>query len=653
MCSRRALALALLGAALAPGASAQENRCVAPAEALAAPRGSAAGEIAAGNAALSAGDARGALAIHREAGRLAREADSPRLAAIADVNAARAAVVAGELDGIEAALAAAGALATQQSDADAAHLLVNLARTWQQLGARDPARASAAAQRAVALLRQADGLAQQAGDARLRSYALGYQAEIYAAAGRTREAGALARHALLEASRAAAPESLYRWHWQLGRIARAEGDEDAAIAAYRQALETLSLLRADLALASAQASFEFRSEVEPAYLELVDLLLVRAARDDSPARQQLLAEARDALESLKAAELRDHFRDACLDAQRRTNPEQVPGAVVLYPVLLPDRVELIVGTQDGLSLHRAPIDGATLADAARRLRLLLTKRTTHQYLPVAEELYDWLIRPISPALSGRAISALVVVPSGALRTIPFAALRDRATGEFLIEKLPVAISPGLTLTDPRPIPRESATGLVAGISQAVQGFSALPSVPEEVKGAHAAFPGVALLDEEFLAARFESEVAARPVDVVHVASHGEFRGDAADSFVLAWDTRLSMDRLAATVARTRLRTEKPLELLVLSACQTAAGDERAALGLAGVALQAGARSALATLWSVNDEAAALVIERFYTELRAGESRARALQHAQRALLDTQAFRHPAYWSPFLLISSWL
>ena len=123
--------------------------------------------------------------------------------------------------------------------------------------------------------------------------------------------------------------------------------------------------------------------------------------------------------------------------------------------------------------------------------------------------------------------------------------------------------------------------------------------------------------------------------------------------MLTWDTRLSMDRLAALVARTRLRTERPLELLVLSACQTAAGDERAALGLAGVALQAGARSAVATLWSVNDEAAARIIQRFYAELAAGASRAKALQRAQQSLIETTAFRHPAYWSPFLLISSWL
>ncbi|MGH0028245.1 MAG: CHAT domain-containing protein, partial [Myxococcota bacterium] len=107
------------------------------------------------------------------------------------------------------------------------------------------------------------------------------------------------------------------------------------------------------------------------------------------------------------------------------------------------------------------------------------------------------------------------------------------------------------------------------------------------------------------------------------------------------------------VGRSRLRADEPLELLVLSACQTAAGDDRAALGLAGVALRSGARSALATLWSVNDVAAAELVTRFYGELADSASRAQALQRAQLQLLEQRALRHPAYWAPFLLISSWL
>lgn len=97
-----------------------------------------------------------------------------------------------------------------------------------------------------------------------------------------------------------------------------------------------------------------------------------------------------------------------------------------------------------------------------------------------------------------------------------------------------------------------------------------------------------------------------------------------------------------------------MELLTLSACQTAAGDDRAALGLAGVAVKAGARSALATLWFINDQATALLITEFYHQLRDPDlSKAKALQRAQLILLNDRRYQHPGYWSPFLLIGNWL
>ena len=93
---------------------------------------------------------------------------------------------------------------------------------------------------------------------------------------------------------------------------------------------------------------------------------------------------------------------------------------------------------------------------------------------------------------------------------------------------------------------------------------------------------------------------------------------------------------------------------MLSACQTAAGDDRAALGLAGLALKAGARSALATLWFVSDEASGTLAVEFYRQLRAGApSKARALQAAQRGMIADPLLGHPAYWAPFLLIGNWL
>lgn len=114
-----------------------------------------------------------------------------------------------------------------------------------------------------------------------------------------------------------------------------------------------------------------------------------------------------------------------------------------------------------------------------------------------------------------------------------------------------------------------------------------------------------------------------------------------------------MTQLERLVGLFRFRRE-PLELLTLSACQTGSGDDRAALGLAGIAVKAGARSALATLWSINDDASSELVSEFYRQLHdASVSKARALQHAQLKLLSDRVYEHPAYWAAFLLLNNWL
>jgi len=642
--------------ALALGlASAAPASVCTPEAAPVAPSSPAEAALLQGNAALGRGDAEAALVAFRESERLAVQEGSERLTWLAAANTQRAAVAAGALEGVEARLAV---LAAGDGVASALRptLLVNLARTYVLLAARDAARADRARRSAALLFAQAAEAADRAGDARTRSYAQGYAGTLYEESGHLDEARTLTRRALFDASRAEAPDAAYRWHWQLGRIERAAGDPERALAALRESVRILDTLRAELAQGAAGDAFAFRDAVEPAYLELVDLLLRRAhaaEATDTESRQSALREARDTLEALKAAELRDYYRDPCLGAQRQTAAESVPGAVVLYPVVLPDRVELIVGDASGLAVYTAPVDGRTLVETVRRFRQLLPKRTTRQFLPLAEQLYDWLIRPAAPSLDGRAITALVVVPGGALRTIPFGALHDARMGLFLAQKVAVATAPGLSLTDPHRIDPDRVELLAAGISLAVQGYPALPSVRAELADVGARFRGVTLIDESFSAERLAREVRTRPFGIVHIASHGEFRGEASESFVLAYDQKLSMSELGDAVGRTRLRNEAPLELLTLSACQTAAGDDRAALGLAGVALRAGARSALATLWSVSDEASAKLVQRFYAELAGGASRAEALRRAQLELLETRAYRHPGYWAPFLLISSWL
>jgi CHAT domain-containing protein len=580
------------------------------------------------------GDHDEALVGYAETAKLAQASGDSSLAILANANSVRSLLDTGRTE--EAAERLEGVLAAidELDDPRArARLRIHAGRSLVLLGADS---------RAASVFASASQDANSAGDARLDSYALGYRAELYADAKRHESALELTRRALFAAQRAQAPDALYRWQWQLARIYRAAGDAGAALAAYREAVGTL---RGVHRLASA--------EVEPLYTGFVDLILLQAARSDGDEQQALLGEARDALEDFQAAELRDYFRDPCLDARRKTTPDTVPGALVVYPILLPDRLELIASHRGVLTSHVVPVGRDELTAEVRAFRQTLEKRTTRQYLRHARSLYEWLIRPLEPAIEAGDVDTLVFIPGGALRTIPLAALRDERTGQFLIEKIPVAITPGLTLTEPSPIDRDAVRLLAVGITESVQGFRALPYVASEIDAATAVFPGSRLIDSAFITDRFKLEISDRPFGIVHIASHGEFVSDISESYLITYDGKLSMGELGDLVGRTRFR-EGGIELLTLSACQTAAGDDRAALGLAGVALRAGARSALATLWSVNDRAAATLITEFYTQLgKPDVSRAVALQRAQLKTLRNYAYRHPNYWSPYLLISNWL
>jgi len=249
------------------------------------------------------------------------------------------------------------------------------------------------------------------------------------------------------------------------------------------------------------------------------------------------------------------------------------------------------------------------------------------------------------------LDTLVFVPDGPLRTIPMAALHDG--NQFLINRYPIAITPSLNLTDPRPLKREGAKVLLLGLTQAVQGFSGLPYVADELKSIRELYGGELLLNDEFRLARVEDELKKEPFSIVHIASHGQFGADVGDTFILSFDEKFTMDRLSQYVGLFKFR-EEPLDMLALSACETAAGDDRAALGLAGVAVRAGARSALATLWHINDPASYELVMEFYRQLRNPSiSRAAALQAAQLKLLNDLRYDHPGYWAPFLLINNWL
>jgi CHAT domain-containing protein len=328
-----------------------------------------------------------------------------------------------------------------------------------------------------------------------------------------------------------------------------------------------------------------------------------------------------------------------------------PTTAVIYPIVFSDRTELLASFSSGMLRYSVPITSEALTKEVRLFRRTVEKRTTLEYLSHSQQLYDWLIRPLESELIRHKIETLVFVPDGALRTIPFSALHDGTS--FLIQKYAIAMTPGLYLTDPRPLNLQKVRTLAGGLTTSVQGFPSLPYVAEEVESIRTLFQADQLINNEFRTGLLEQELRESRYGILHIATHGQFSTDANDSFLLTFDGKLTMSKLDQLIGLFRYRQD-PLELLTLSACQTAVGDDRAALGLAGVAIKAGARSALATLWFINDEASAELISEFYRQLRDPlVSKAVAIQRAQIKLLGDRVYEHPAYWSPFLLLNNWL
>jgi len=515
-------------------------------------------------------------------------------------------------------------------------------------------------EQALETLSSARHVGENIGDQRLISYALGELGHLYEIDKQYSDALQLTRQAQFAAQSLGA-QPMYRWEWQAGRILAAQGDLDAAILACKNAVATLAPIRGDLALGYGNTigGVTYRESVGPLLFELADLILRRT--DSLPPDQvsDSLIEARRTVEMLKSSELEDYFKDDCVVAAR-ARIRQI-GAIsdhtaVIYFIPLPDRVEVLVQIGQDITRYKLPITAAQLNQEVHQFRAGLEDRTTYRYLVDAARLYDWLIRPLAPQLEAQKVDTLVFVPDGALLAVPMSALYDG--NDFLIAKYAVAITPGLTLMDPKPIPRQKIEVLAGGLSLPVQGYPALTYVPQEVADIHSMFGGQTLMDGDFVASNLRRDISSEPFSVIHLASHAHFSGNLSDTYLLTYDGKLSLDDLQKLIAPTAIPSHgqlRPIELLTLSACETAAGDDRAALGLAGVAIKAGARSAMATLWPVDDQAETMLISDFYSRLQNDStiSKARALQLSQLQLMKDPRYRHAFYWSPQIIIGNWL
>jgi len=519
-------------------------------------------------------------------------------------------------------------------------------------------------------IQQAEGLADQ----RAISYSLGTLGKLYEKTQDWTNAKNVTEKALLVAQQMNAPDIAYQWQWQMGRLLQAQDNSQNlpvnpdAIAYYNEAVKTLNNLRGDLVALNPEIQFSFRETVEPVYRQFVDLLL----GSPTPSKDNLI-QARNIMEALQLAELDNFFRDACATPAAVNIDNVDPQAAIVYPIILPNHLDIILKLpgQDNLRHYaHQGISENQVDQAVEQLRQDLTKRSTSisNIKQDAAQLYDWLIRPFEADLDAAnsdnpTVKTLVFVLDGSLRNIPPSTLYD---GEkYLIERYAVALTPGLQLLEPKPLSRENFRGLIAGTTNAPsfeqEGFSTLDNVADELAGIRDQLTLTQSLEnQDFVQENIRNQIKMEPFNLVHIATHGKFSSNPQQTFLLDWSGRINVQDLDSLLRSNEPNRTTAIELLVLSACETAAGDKRAALGLAGIAVRAGARSTLATLWQVNDASTAEFMQRFYQQLKEPQlSKAEALRKTQIAFLTEypddpdKDYLRPYHWASFILIGNWL
>ena len=570
-------------------------------------------------------------------------------------------------------------------------------------------------------------LAKTEGQPRNLSLAKGHLGEMYAGENRYQEALALFDEAIHFGQQAQANDLLMEWEWQKGRIYKTQGQRELALEAFRHAVRHVETIRQDIPVEYNDGRSSYRATLEPLYLTLAELLIDSASNAKSgqgtgagtgELSKSLFAEAQQTVELIKRTELEDYFNNRCvIEAKSDVDISSLEAqTAAIYPVILPNKLEIIISVDGNYEHTSVDVDAEHLKQLATGFaKELRTMGSEYRYH--AESLHDYLIKPIQPILAKHNVQTLVFLPDGPLRLVPISALHS---GEaFVIEDYAVVTSPGLTLFDPKPIPRGEINTLLAGVSRPgpvvqdlpeaivaaiinpegndpiatenmvasrdlsrylprglkakgseprqvpqssqltpaqvlqLQDLLAIPGVAAEINQLKTLYPSTVLLNDSFEKADLVDEMTENEFQIVHIASHGIFGETSQDSFVMAYDEVISMDELEGLLTSHKF-ADQPIQMLTLSACQTAEGDDRAPLGISGIAIRANVRSVLGSLWSVSDQATVGLMNRFYTNLKSPElSKAQALQKAQVDFVQNSDLDHPFFWSPFILIGNWL
>lgn len=478
---------------------------------------------------------------------------------------------------------------------------------------------------------------------------------------------------------------IYQWQWQLGRILKQENNIPTAIKFYNSAVETINDLRNKDLLGlgfnlnnEVNLQFDFRENIEPVYKELVNLLLLDekvASNKETKNLKQVL----QVMDSFQITELQNFLGCSILPSQNLVKSissnqklgniddildnisKQDTHAALIYPIILNDRLEIIVYRNQKLKHYSSKVDKQEIEQISQKISNNLKQhnnREETEILSDAQKLYNLLFKQLAPDLEKNQVKTLVFVLEGVLRNIPMAILHDGT--HYLAEKnYSIALVPSLQLLDAKPLNRSQLTILGAGLTEKTSNFPPLQFTETELKEIQKILNSARepLLNKKFTEHNIQNQLKLRPASVIHLATHAKFSSDIGETFIVTGEGNIGVQELNNFLQTQTRNSQEKLELFTLSACETAKDDKQAALGLAGVAVKAGAKSTLATLWPVNDESTAILMIEFYKELKSGNSNdkniAEALRRAQMTLKNNNNWKDPYYWAPFVLVGNWM
>ncbi|MGC1396577.1 MAG: CHAT domain-containing protein [Coleofasciculaceae cyanobacterium] len=339
-----------------------------------------------------------------------------------------------------------------------------------------------------------------------------------------------------------------------------------------------------------------------------------------------------------------------------------------------DRLELVLITPEGKPIrHSINATRAQVTELANDFLSNVTNvRNTKGYLVPAQKMYQLILAPLEKDLQQQGIQNLVYIMDSRLRSIPLAALHDGKG--FVVERYSFGLMPSLALTNTSYKDVSKLKVLAMG-ADTFSEQKPLPAVPVELSTiANKLWPGKSFLNQDFTIKNLKAVRSEQRYGIIHLATHAEFLpGKPSNSYIQLWDTKLRLDQLPLLGLN-----KPPVELLVLSACRTALGDEGAELGFAGLAIQAGVKSALGSLWYVSDDGTFGLMTEFYEQLKESPIKSEALRLAQLAMIKGEVrlqggklvttngnftlpsnleqlrdrnLSHPYYWSSFTMIGN--